>query len=337
MAVTMWDVAKAAGTSVATVSKVLNGSHTISEETAQRVLRTVKAMGYEPNARAQHFAKRRTHTVYFLTRLMRDSAFTNPHMFEILSGAQAALDAKGYALCVKGIAPADACALVKSLDAQRAADGIMVHASVLSKRLAALLPKLDMAHLLIGQPNVEGSLCWIDTNNILAGEIAARHLLERGYAPIAFIGGKPDDMISWHRLRGVRQAIETQGVLLLPGHVRQADSTYQDGFRVTRQMLRQARPRAIICANNLIALGCVEAIRALGLRIPDDIAVMTFDTYPYAHITDPKLTVVDVNMFDMGKQAGKWMLEAIRKPNLQVQAFTTLPELIVGGTTGEDR
>lgn len=338
MGVTIRDVARAAGTSAATVSKVLNGSPTISQETSERVLRLVKEMRYQPNARAQQFARQRTRLVYFLAKLGRDTAFTNPHLYEILSGVQQAVDERGYTLCVKGLpGSTEACGFVERLAAQKAADGVIVHASVVSKRLAKVLPETKLAHLLIGQPNFETALSWVDTNNLLCGELAARHLLSLGMTDIAFIGGKPDDMISWHRLRGVRQAMEGQSRLLGPGRVRQADSTYQDGYRITRQLVRaDAPPRAIICANNLIALGCVQALSDRKLRIPQDVAIVTFDTYPFSNITDPMLTVVDINMFDMGLQAGGWIIDKIRKPGQQIQAFTTLPELIVRGSTQID-
>lgn len=334
MAVTIKDVAKAAGTSTATVSKVLSGSSTISQATSLRVRRVVKELQYQPNVRAQSFARQATHTVFFLMKPERDIAFVNPHVFEIMLGAQCALDQKGYNLCLKGVAEKEACSFVEQAVARKSADGIILHASVVTKKLAALVTKCGMPHILIGQPNFESQLCWIDTNNYLSGEIAARHLIDQGYRSIAFIGGKPDDMISWNRLRGVRTALEENHIPFPPNHVKQGDSTFSDGQRMTKLLLKGVNPpRAIICANNYIALGCMQALQEKNISVPGQMAVMTFDSFPFSTITEPMLTVVDINVFDMGKQAGQWILDKIRKPNLQVQAYTTLPELIVRAST----
>ena len=97
------------------------------------------------------------------------------------------------------------------------------------------------------------------------------------------------------------------------------------------------RPDAIICANNEIALGCMRALNVHKISIPTDIAVVTFDDFPFSRITDPPLTVVNIDVYDLGMQAGKMILDKIRKPNLQFQTFITLPKLIVRESTVEQR
>lgn len=87
-------------------------------------------------------------------------------------------------------------------------------------------------------------------------------------------------------------------------------------------------PEAIICANNYIALGCVDAIRDKGLKIPRDIGVMTFDDYPFSQITEPPLTVVDINVRDLGIQAGKMLIDIVHHPNMQVQTYVTTSNII---------
>lgn len=334
MSVTIKDVACMAETSTATVSKVLNGSSVISADTKERVLRAVKELSYQPNARARSFACKNTQTLFFLARLNKDVAFENPHLFAILAGVEQALHEKGYKLCLQSVTEKDACESVASLIAQKAADGVIVHASVMSKKLAALLRKEAFAHIVIGQPNFESRLCWVDTNNVLSGELAAKHLLDLGKTEIGFIGGKPEDMISWHRLRGVRRALEERGIEPNSAYLKQGDSTIAEGYRLMRQLLKhQARPQAVVCANNMVALGCMQALHEKRVPVPDEMAVITFDDYPFSRITEPALSVVNIDVFNLGKQAGEWVLEKIRKPKLEIQAFTTLPELVVRGST----
>lgn len=95
----------------------------------------------------------------------------------------------------------------------------------------------------------------------------------------------------------------------------------------------EKHPDSVICENNLIALGALDIIKQNGLKIPDDIAVITFDDYPFSQITEPKLTVVNIDVYEMGVQAGNMIISKIKKPNLQIQSYSTLPELIVREST----
>lgn len=334
MGVTIKDVAKAAGTSTATVSKVINGSHTISQPTIDRVNRIIKELNYHPNTRARNFARKSSKHILFLTRLERNVAFHNPHMFEIMSGVQQVLDAKGYALSLRGVDEKGAVESVTSALSEKSADGFVVHASVITRSLAKILITSNVPHIVIGLPNFESQLCWIDTNNHLSGEIATRHLIDQGFKRIAYVGGRPGDMISWHRQRGYETALEVAGLHMPLTFLKQGDSTFHDGLRMTKQLIKLKNPpTAILCANNYIALGCVEAIQNAGLHIPTDIAVMTFDDYPFSKTTSPMLSVVNIDVFDMGRQAGELVLNKIKKPHFQVQSYATLPELIVRDST----
>ena len=334
MAVTIRDVAARAGVAPATVSKALNGSGAVSEITAAKIRQAAAALEYRPNARARNFATRATRQILFLADFPYDAAFVNPHLFEIMRGVQHTLDKKGYALVMKQASAKEAPAITEEAAGQRQADGMVFHASVVTRKLAALITRLAVPHVVIGRPNFDNRLCWIDTDNALSGELAARHLLARGYTDIAFAGGRPEDMISWHRLRGVRTALREEKVELPSDHIIQSNSTISDGARAARRLMRlRPRPRAVICANNPIALGLMQGLQARGVAVPEDMAVMTFDTYPFSLFTEPPMTVVDVNMYDMGQEAGRLVLRKVRHPETQIQSYTTSPVLIQRETT----
>lgn len=194
--------------------------------------------------------------------------------------------------------------------------------------------KACSAYIVIGRPNFETRLCWIDMDNCLSGELAVSHLIERGYRNIAFIGGRTDDMICWRRLQGVRNAIKEHGIDLPQERIVNSNSLLSDGLRATKKLLKMnPRPDAVICANNPIALGVLQALQDKGIRIPDDMALITFDSYPFSLFTEPQMTVVDINMYDMGQEAGRLILKKLKNPKIQIQSFITLPELITRGTT----
>lgn len=334
MGVTIKDVAKAAGTSVSTVSKVMNDHYSISDETKERVRQVMRELDYTPSVSAQNFARGSTRSVVFLASLAPNAAFENPHLFEILSGLEGSLRRRGYSLTLRGTDATAACAVVEEVLSRRSADGLVIHASVMSRPLAALLTKSRFPHMVLGLPNFESQVNWIDINNVYSGVIAANHLVEQGFQRIAFIGGLEHDMISMHRLEGVRQGLEAAGRLLEEQYIWQGESSRQEGGRMAKQLLAlRPMPGAVICANNHLALGCMSAIRELGLRVPRELGVMTFDDYPFSQMTDPPLTVVDIKVRDMGEQAGRQLVEAIRRPNTQVQTYTTNPILIAREST----
>lgn len=334
MAATIKDVAKRAGTSTATVSKVMNGSYSISQPTIDKVNRAMEELNYHPNLRAKNFAKQSTKTVIFVTSLGKDTGFSNPHMFEIMCGLEHALSEKGYTLIVKNISEENACDYIKNAADTKMADGFVIHASVISVKLDELIFEMSIPHLVIGNPNFNSHFCWIDIDNKLAGELAAKHLLEKGYQSLAFVGGKQEDKISMHRLQGVLSVLSEHDVIVPRDYVQHGESDCDSGYAMMEQILNKSnRPDAVICANNYIAYGCVNALHDKGIAIPEQMAVVTFDDYPFSRILKPMLTVVDIDVFDMGVQAGKYILQKIKKPNLYVQSYITFPMLVLREST----
>lgn len=329
MAVTIRDVAKAAGTSVSTVSKVINGHYSISEETAQRVRRVIKDMNYYPSSSAQNIARGTTKSVTILTDLSPNTAFQNPHMFEIIAGLEETLRVKGYRLHLRGVDTTNVYDVAEEIISRRSADAMAIHVSVMTHPLAGLLTKLRFPHIVLGMPDFESQVCWIDNNNVFSGTMAASYLLSLGYRRIAFIGGRSYDLGSSLRLQGVKTELQNSGLLLEEQYIWLGDSTRADGFRMTTKLLEQnPTPDAIVCANNYIAVGCVDAIEKKGMQIPADIGVIAFDDYPFSQITEPPLTVVDINVRDMGRRAGKFLMDIMKHPNMQVQTSITTSNII---------
>lgn len=334
MAVTIKDVAKAAGTSVSTVSKVINGHYSISEETSQRVKKVIRELNYYPSSSAQSFAKGRTKIVAVLANLAPNTAFQNPHLFEIIAGMEETLRGKGYRLFLRGVDETNAYEVAEEIISRRSADAVAIHVSVMTHPLSALLSRLRFPHIVLGMPNFESQVCWIDNNNVYSGTIAASYLLSKGYRRIAFLGGQYYDLGSTLRLQGVRQGLKEAGFLLDDQYVWLGESTRADGYRMTKQLLAEKQlPDAIICANNYIAMGCVAAVQEQGLRISDDLGILAFDDYPFSQFVDPQLTVVDINVRDLGNQAAKSLMDIIRHPNMQIQTYVTTSNLIERNST----
>ena len=334
MAATIKDVAKRANVSTATVSKVMNGSYSISQETIDRVNAVIQELDYRPNMRARNFSKQTTKTIAWITSLEKDISFFNPHMFEIMCGLEKVLSDKGYSLIVKSISPQEAVRYIETMHREKMTDGFVIHASVISPELDEMIFAKEIPHLVVGIPSFTSHFSWVDVDNRLAGEFAAKFLLEQGYQSLAYIGGTEEDKISMHRLDGVMSVLKEHDLIVPKGHVMQGESVCDSGYAMTEQVLNnRERPQAIICANNYIAYGCMNALKDHNIRVPEDIGVVTFDEYPFSEILKPQLTVVNIDVFDLGIQAGKYILHKLKKPNLHIQSYITFPEVIVRNST----
>lgn len=335
MAVTINDVAREAGVSPSTVSKVLNNWTTISPATTERVHAAIQKLDYTPNARAVSFARQSTQNIAFLTAITRNEAYKNPHMFDIMCGVHNELARENYSLMLmdssKESYPGETAEKVIS---QKSADGIMVHGSAINESVGDLLVKRQFPHIIIGHPSFSSQLCWIDTNHALAGEFAAEHIISCGYTDAAFVGGRKSDLISVHRERGFLGLMGKYGYRIPESFVIHTDSSVSESAAAALTLLAgKKRPRAIVCENSEIALGVAKGIEKTGLQVPDEIAFLTFDTYPYSGVIQPRVTVIDINMYDMGVQAGQMMLHKLKNPSLQIQSYTTLPVLVQGEST----
>ncbi|MBR1586406.1 MAG: LacI family DNA-binding transcriptional regulator [Clostridia bacterium] len=327
MANTIYDLAKAAGVSIATVSRALNDHYAVSEETKKRILALAEEMDYRPNARASNFARQRSGVVLFVTDLHRNVAFENPHMFEIMTGISQYLDEKNYAMLLKHTTMKEAPQAIKEMMIREQADGVIIHAAILSRALAGMLSHLPLPHLVIGKPDFPTSICWMDVNHEQAGQTAANYLLDKGYRRMAFLmGDRETDRISAARRNGMLHMFAEEELSFTTFY---GDSTYESGLNQAEEALSmQQPPEILLCTNNYLAMACLQIIRQKGLSVPADIAIMTFDNYPFSKLTQPQLTAVEADMFDMGQEAGRFILRKIRMPELQTQSYCTIPRII---------
>ena len=132
-----------------------------------------------------------------------------------------------------------------------------------------------------------------------------------------------NDALSQSRLRGINQVMSEEELSV---EVVCNESPYAlDDEALYGLLMRRPRPEVLLCSNNHLALHCLQYIRRIGLKVPQDIALLTFDNYPFSMLTDPAITAVEVDMHDMGVNAARFVLQRIRKPNLQTQSYCTSP------------
>jgi DNA-binding LacI/PurR family transcriptional regulator len=335
MSVTIRDVAKAAEVSPSTVSKVINKSPLISQKTTDHVNSIIEQMQYVPNTRARNFAKQETKSVVFLTLFERHMALLDPYIFEILSGAEQVVKRSGFYINYISASSIDeAYEIVKKIVVEKSSDGIIIHGYAVSPKITTLLMEKRFPHILIGNPAFESSSCWVDINNVIAGEIAARYLFDCGVKKLAFIGGKKADTISQMRLQGIKKFAVNNQLPLWHYNVNDEDLITEAGYASAKEALSgKEPPDGIICENSLFAGSVVKAIHEAKLSIPNDISLICFDNYPFSFFVDPLPTVVDIDVFALGSEAARYLLKKIKNPNFNIQGYISLPTIIERDST----
>jgi LacI family transcriptional regulator len=306
----IYDVAKRARVSVATVSAVLNDSAFVSADLKSRVQSAVAALGYHPNLLARSLAKQRTQT---LGMIVPDIA--NPFFPEVVRGAEDVAHAAGYTLL---IASSDNDVRKEEvylrLFLSKRVDGV-----ILTKAPGAMAADLQRAFATAGVPIVllARTVAGFATDAVELDDRGAAyegvsHLLRLGYRRVAFVGGLHGASTSRRRLDGYKAALRDAGIKLDPALVVEGDFRVESGYREGLQLLK-SRPDAVFVANYLMTVGFMEALRQYRLRCPDDFALVTCDDYPWMDSFSPRLTTIDLPKRDLGAAAAQLLLERMVK------------------------
>ena len=299
---TIRDVAAAAGVSTATVSKFVNGTQRFSPAVEARLASVIAQLGYRSNPMAQSMITGRTKAIGLS---VLDIA--NPHFTSVLKGANRVAQAHGYTVLLVDTeeTPERERQLLEALS--RRVDGMIVYSRTPEAEMDWLLA-LDRPSVYFGRPD-RLQLPAVASDDQLGGYMVARHLLTLGHRRVAYLGFSRSRRDP-ERLAGVREALAGQGQELV---VFDADApSAEAGERICSSvLLGRQPPDALVCYNDLLALGFMKAAQALGFRVPQDISVAGFDNIAYGHYATPALTSVDLHSERMGAAAMQKLLACI--------------------------
>jgi LacI family transcriptional regulator len=305
---TIRDVAERAGVSKTTVSHVINSTRFVEEATRQRVVQAIAELGYRPNVLARSLTTRRTQTVGVI---VSDAA--NHFFAEVLQGIEDVLRPRDYALIICNTAEIlEREAHYLDLLMRQRVDGIIAAAT--SQRWD-VLTEMDAMHIpvVFVDRHFEGLRgTFVGVDNAKGACLGATHLIECGHRRIGILAGFQRLSTMRERLAGFRQALQEHGVPLLEDWVVTSPLSIKGGREAMRQLLSHPeRPTAVFMANNLLSLGGLLAVHELGLRCPEDIALIGFDDHPWAVVAYPPLTVIRQPAWQVGQAAGKILLDCI--------------------------
>ena len=330
MAVTIKDVAREARVSVASVSRALNGHDTVTEDTRQRIAGVATRLRYVPHSGARSLITRRTQTIGALLPDLHGEFFS-----ELIRGIDLAARARGLHLLVSS-SHGDASEAAAALRAmQGRVDGMLVmsphvDAGFLRDQLLADLPMV-----LMNTPLETERYSIMNVDNYGGAFAMVRHLIGCGHRRIALIAGPEHNYDAAERLRGYCAAM-ARFAPMVSTQVMQGDFTEESGNRAGRQLLAlKVRPQAVFAANDIMAAGCLYALKEAGVRVPDDIALTGFDDIPIARFVSPPLTTVRIRIADLGQRALERLVQTLEEPATTQASVQTLEcEIVIRASCG---
>jgi len=297
MAVTIKDVARAARVSVASVSRALNGHHSMTAATRKRILAAAKKLRYTPHSAARTLITRRTQTIGALLPDLHGEFFS-----ELIRGIDLAARARGLHLLVSS-SHGDAREAATALRAMLGrVDGLLLMSPHVDAGFLRQM-RAELPMVLMNSPVKRARCAILNIDNYGGAFAMVQHLVASGRRRIALIGGPDGNFDAAERLRGYNAAM-ARFAPAIPTQVLSGDFTEEGGHRATRDLVaNKLRPQAVFAANDMMAVGCLHALREAGVRVPEDIAVTGFDDVPFARLISPALTTVRVRIADFGAHA----------------------------------
>lgn len=326
------DVAREAGVSVATVSRVCNDSGVVSDSTRKHVLDIAAKLGYSAHGAARSLITSRTSTLGVLLPDLYGEFFS-----EVIRGIDRAVQGSGYHLLVSR-SHGDEREIVAAFRAMRGrVDGLLVMSPDLDARNAVSGLRDHFPVVLLNCPAELDQHDSIVISNYDGACEALRHFVERGHRRIAMITGLPRNYDSGERLRAFRDITREAGIAREDAIEVRGDFTEASGFRAGQMLLEASpRPTAVFAANDSMAIGALSAFRAGGARVPEDISVAGFDDIPMAQYMNPPLTTVHVDISTLGVLAAERLLEHVRDGNGVVRQRELVPaHLVVRSSCGD--
>jgi LacI family transcriptional regulator len=331
------DLAKRAGISVATVSRVLNNYPDVSSETRQKVLALAQEMNYRPSAAARSLVTRRSHIigVFFLQDFVADMIL-HPFFQEVMVGFKRAVGAAGYDLLFfTSSRPDDGQFTYLRRCRHHQVDGVVLMGVNRSdpqivELAASGIPCMSIDVDLLGKRSG-----YVLSDNRTGAMQAVRHLISLGHGRIALINGPPTSRPAHDRFVGYRDALAEAGLPYRPEYVLDYDFTWQHGYASMQTLLDLPEPpTAVFAAADHTAMGAIKAIRERGLHVPEDMAMVGFDDIEVATMVHPALTTIRQDKDGLGRVAGEALIHLIEDNRYSPPILTLPTELVVRESCG---
>jgi LacI family transcriptional regulator len=311
---TVRDVARRARVSVSTVSHVLNQTRFVSDELRERVLEAMRELDFEPNAAARMLSLRRSNTIGLIVSDIR-----NPFFASVARGVEDVAQERGYTvvLCNSDETLVKEAACLKALQ-NRQVDGVLLASAGVADQYVARLVQGGYPVVLVDRDLPGLDISAVLLNNEGAAYSAVRHLIDRGHRRIGMISGRDSITTTTERVAGYERALRESGIDPEPGLIVSGQSTSEGATAAAHALLNlDPAPTALFSGNNLMSIGALHAISSRNLNVPQDIAVVGFDDFPFpwSDAFRPHLTTVAQPTYELGRQAAEMLVTMLNKPD----------------------
>lgn len=305
MQITIHDVARAAGVSITTVSRALNGTGRISRITRNRVLHFAQDLGYQPNELARSLVAKSTQTIAVIV-----PDITNPFFPELIKGIETIASARGHLvlLCDSADDPMKAWADLAALRRKQVDGVILAGVRLDGDRLAAVTAGWPV--VTVDREVQLPSASVVQSDHRTGATMATQHLLDLGHRRIAHLGGTPGLMVTEARRSGYVEALAHAGIDLDDSLVVPSGFLEKDGYEAANELIRRDVDfTAVFAANDLSAIGALAALEEQGLRVPSEVSVVGFDDIRLSSYIRPRLTTVRQDIFQLGARAAEILID----------------------------
>jgi LacI family transcriptional regulator len=324
--VTISDVARRAGVSLMTVSRVVNNKEDVSPSTRQRVLEVIEELGYRPSSIARGLVTHRTCTLGVVV-----PDIDNPFFSGLVRGAEDMAYNEGYSvlLCNTNEDPERELAVLHSLE-EKQIDGLLLCSSRLSDdelyKVIVRFPAVVLAFRKLDDACVGAALI----DETAGGRIVAEHLFGTGHKSIGLIFGPSISFSAIGRLQGFREALTEAELPYQREWLRRCLPTLEEGYKAAKNLLLDhPQLTALVCHNDLVAISALQACAELDLRVPEDIAIVGYDDIPMAALVTPSLTTCHIPRYELGTDAMRLLLDQIADGDGNPQDILIQPNLKV--------
>lgn len=326
---TIQEVAKEAGVSVATVSRVLNNHASVSAKTRAKVERVIERLQYNPNMLGRNLRRAQSRMILVLV-----PSISNPFYSKIVQGIEDVARRSNYNVLL----------CTTDSDVEREQMYLEMLRNHMADGVITMDPAVDPAHfqqaghefpvIQCCEYSETGNTPYVSIDNRTAAYKAVKHLLLMGHRKVAIINS--DERFLYARLRkeGYLQALQEFGVSSEDRFLINTDLHFESGHRAMKALLAQPdRPTAVFAVSDTLAIGALRSIREAGLTVPQDVAVVGFDNIPFASMMNPSLTTVSQPMYEIGCEAARMLIKRITNPQEKVESIELDFELIIREST----
>ncbi len=331
---TLDEIARRAGVSRTTASRVLNHQPNVRGDVRQRVLDVIAETGYQPHHVARSLAAQHSQIIGLVLPRRADALFTDSYFPRLIQGIAQACNQRDYTLSLFLLQSAeDEEKLYPRIAAKGLLDGLIVQVGDIGNQWITRLAGTALPLVVAGRPEHTETLSYVDVDNVMGAYQAVTHLIHRGYKRIGTITGALNTTAALDRQAGYRRALQDHGHAPEETLIAQGDFTEIGGYYTMQRLLRQ-RPDAVFVASDTMALGALRAIHEVGLKVPADIALVGFDDLPPAMQADPPLTTIRQPVLSFGAKAVEMLLDIIENGPEPTRRVVFGVELIVRKSCG---